>query len=324
MSENPTAVSGLLVPDMGQPIRPKLLLVDDQAVNIQVLHQAFSADHQLIVARSGARALEICAAQQPDLVLLDVVMPDIDGYEVCKRLKADPATCDIPVIFVTSHTDEAQEAHGLDVGAVDFISKPFSTKIVRARVNTHITLKRQSDQLRSWVYVDRLTGVYNRRFFDDRLKSEWGRAARNRTPLSLLMLDVDYFKRYNDHYGHQAGDMCLRCVATAIQEKLQRPGDHVARYGGEEFACILPDTDLAAATHVAQAIRANVFAARMPHLASDLAPVVTVSVSVCTKLAVQAGTAHDLLCQADVQLFAAKRGGRNAVCAAVLTPSAGL
>ena len=168
------------------------------------------------------------------------------------------------------------------------------------------------------MYVDGLTGVRNRRCFDEQLESEWGRAQRNQTPLSLLMLDVDFFKRYNDRYGHPSGDVCLRRVARLIGETLKRPGDQIARYGGEEFACLLPETDLQAATQLANAIRQNVFSAQIEHLDSPPDRVVTVSVGVCTTSPPQGGVAHDLLCQADVLLYAAKAGGRNRVCSGPL------
>ena len=291
--------------------RPKLLVVDDQPLIIQVLYQTFAQDHQLFMATSGAQALALCAQHRPDLVLLDVMMPDMDGYEVCARLKANPATRDIPVIFVTAHNDEAAEAHGLDVGAVDFISKPINPKIVRARVKTHVTLKAQSDLLRSWAYMDGLTGVHNRRYFDEQLAAEWGRAVRNKAALSIVMLDVDFFKRYNDHYGHQAGDDCLRLVASAIKNSLKRPADQVARYGGEEFVRLLPDTDLAGALLVAQQIGQQIFDLQIAHADSSAAPVVTVSLGVCSKSATATGSALALLGQADAQLYAAKAGGRH-------------
>ena len=222
-------------------VRPRLLMVDDEPLNIQTLYQAFAADHQVFIATNGAQALSLCAAKHPDLVLLDVDMPGMDGYEVCQRLKADVALRDIPVIFVTGHTDEAAETRGLDAGAVDFITKPINPKIVRARVKTHLTLKAQSDLLRQWVYTDGLTGVRNRRYFDERVAEEWGRAQREQRPLSVVLLDIDYFKRYNDHYGHQAGDDCLRRVGATLKASLKRQGDMVARYGGEEFVCLLPN-----------------------------------------------------------------------------------
>ena len=225
--------------------RPRILVVDDQPANVQALHQAFAHDHQVFMATSGAQALQVCAAKQPDLVLLDVVMPEMDGYELCSLLKADAHTRDIPVIFVTAHRDEAQESHALEVGAVDFISKPINPTIVRARAKTHLTLKAQSDLLRQWVYMDGLTNVCNRRYFETRLSEEWARSVRQRTPLSVVMIDVDHFKRYNDRYGHQAGDDCLRRLAAEFKAGLQRPTDLVARYGGEEFVCLLAETPLA-------------------------------------------------------------------------------
>lgn len=251
--------------------RPKLLVVDDQPLIIQVLYQTFAQDHQLFMATSGAQALALCAQHRPDLVLLDVMMPDMDGYEVCARLKANPATRDIPVIFVTAHNDEAAEAHGLDVGAVDFISKPINPKIVRARVKTHVTLKAQSDLLRSWAYMDGLTGVHNRRYFDEQLTAEWGRAVRNKAALSIVMLDVDFFKRYNDHYGHQGGDDCLRAVGEIMREVFRRAGELPVRYGGEEFAVILPGVNQESGLKAAEKLLKALAERAIPHARSDAA-----------------------------------------------------
>ena len=292
--------------------RPRLLVVDDQPINIQVLYQAFCADHQVIMATGGEQALALCTAQQPDLVLLDVVMPGMDGHEVCRRLKADKATSDIPVIFVTAHNDEAAETLGLELGAVDFIPKPINPKIVRARVRTHLTLKAQSDVLRQWVYIDGLTGVFNRRHFDERLAAEWARAARAGAALSVVLLDVDFFKRYNDRYSHQAGDDCLRRVATALKTALRRPADLAARYGGEEFACLLPDTALPGAMVVAQQLGMAVQSLQIEHADSAAAAVVTVSLGVCSVTAGCIGaSASALLREADAQLYIAKSSGRN-------------
>ena len=301
--------------------RPRLLVVDDQRVNIQAVYQAFAADHQVLMATSGEQALALCASQQPDLVLLDVVMPGMDGHEVCRRLKADPATRDIPVIFVTAHHDEAAETLGLDLGAVDFISKPINPKIVRARVRTHLTLKAQADLLRQWVYIDGLTGVFNRRHFDEHMAAEVGQSQREATPLSVILLDVDLFKRYNDRYGHQAGDDCLRRVASALQAGIRRPKDIAARYGGEEFACLLPNTDLAGALSLARQLVAGVQALQITHADSSVAPVVTASLGVCCRPGRQAGTAAELLRQADAQLYRAKTLGRNQACGALLAPA---
>ena len=291
--------------------RPRLLVVDDQPVNIQALYQAFAADHQVLMATGGEQALALCASQQPDLVLLDVVMPGVDGHEVCRRLKAELATCDIPVIFVTAHSDEAAETLGLALGAVDFISKPINPAIVRARVRTHLTLKAQSDLLRQWVYIDGLTGVHNRRHFDERLAAEWGRAVRQGTALSVVLLDVDCFKRYNDHYGHLAGDDCLRQLAATLRACVKRPGDLVARYGGEEFVCLLPDVMLAGAMQLAEQLGQQVLAQHIPHTDSAVAPFVTVSLGVCSMSGHTDDSASALLRGADEQLYLAKSRGRN-------------
>ena len=336
MTSEPPAAASAIAPGVpvsadGAPAapqrRPRLLMVDDQAVNIQVLYQAFATDHQVIMATSGQQALALCAAQQPDLVLLDVVMPGMDGHEVCRRLKADPATRDIPVIFVTAQNDEAAETLGLELGAVDFISKPINSKIVRARVRTHLTLKAQTDLLRQWVYIDGLTAVYNRRHFDERLAAEWGRAARSGAALSVLLLDVDFFKRYNDRYGHQAGDDCLRRLAACLKASLRRPADLVARYGGEEFVCLLPDTDLPGAMVVAQQLGAAVQALKIEHADSAVAPVVTVSLGVCSKPGGApghtVGSADALLHEADAQLYIAKSGGRNRAIGAAMASTGG-
>jgi len=294
--------------------RPRLLVVDDQPVNIQALYQAFATDHQVFMATGGEQALALCASKQPDLVLLDVVMPGMDGYEVCRRMKAEDATRDIPVIFVTAHSDEAAETRGLEVGAVDFISKPINPTIVRARVRTHLTLKAQSDLLRQWVYVDGLTGVHNRRYFDEHLAAEWGRAVRAGTALSVVMIDVDFFKRYNDHYGHQAGDDCLRRVAAALKSGIKRPGDLLARYGGEEFVCLLPDTPLAGALELARQLGAAVHELQIEHVDSAAAPVVTVSLGVCCKREDAVGAPAAFVREADAQLYIAKSGGRHRAC----------
>ena len=308
-------------PEAAPGRRPRLLVVDDQPVNIQAIYQAFAADHQVLMATSGAQALALCASQQPDLVLLDVVMPGMDGHQVCRQLKSDPATRDIPVIFVTAHNDEAAEAQGLDLGAVDFISKPINPRIVRARVRTHLTLKAQADLLRQWVYIDGLTGVYNRRHFDERLAAESARAMRNGAALSVVLIDVDLFKRFNDRYGHQAGDDCLRRVATALKAGIRRPGDLAARYGGEEFVCLLPDTDLPGALNLARQLGAAVQALQIEHADSAVAPVVTVSLGVGSKAGKAPGSAAALLRVADAQLYRAKSLGRNQACGAELDAS---
>lgn len=308
--------------------RPRLLVVDDQPLNVHTLYLALQADHQVFVATSGEQALKLAREKQPDVVLLDVVMPGLDGFEVCRRLRADQATADIPVIFVTAHSNEAEEAAGLDAGAVDFIAKPINPRIVRARVRTHLTLKRQSDALRQMAFIDGLTGVFNRRHFDERLQQEWQRALRNGTPLALMLIDLDCFKRYNDRYGHPAGDDCLRRVALALQAGLQRPADLLARYGGEEFACILPETEAVGALALAHRLCQRVQALGIEHLDAPDGRHASVSIGVAGRPGAAGaeqgspggpGKADDgpatLLVRADRQLYRAKDAGRGQACA---------
>ena len=293
--------------------RARLLVVDDQPINIQVMNQIFAEQYQVFMATSGQQALDFCHRTPPDLVLLDIVMPGMDGYEVCTALKAAPDTCDIPVIFVTAHTDATQETRGLEVGAVDFISKPVNPAVVRARVKTQLILKCQSDLMRRLVFLDGLTGVFNRRYFDQQLATEMARALRAQKPLALIMLDVDFFKRFNDHYGHQAGDDCLRQVAQTLKASLRRPADLVARYGGEEFACVLPETEFEQAMTMARELEADVRQKAIAHSHSDVAPVITVSLGVAGFTASARGDATALLALADAQLYLAKASGRGCV-----------
>lgn len=311
-----TPVSQLLEGTRG---KPKLLVVDDQPINIQVMYQAFGGDYQVFMATSGAQALTICKNNPPDLILLDVVMPGMDGFEVCVQLKADEATKHIPVMFVTAHTDAAQETHGLSVGAVDFIAKPVNPDVVRARVKTQLTLKFQSDLLRQLVFLDGLSGVFNRRYFDQQLATEWARSARNNSPLSLILLDVDFFKLYNDRYGHQAGDDALRTIAVTLKSCLRRPADLVARYGGEEFACILPETSHEDALAMAQELERRVRRLSIPHESSSVDKVVTISAGIATRESDALGDAQGLIGLADSLLYRAKKTGRGRVLGGVMS-----
>lgn len=305
-----------------QPPGPqtRLLLVDDQPINIRVLQQIFANQYACFAATGGVQALEFCRRTPPDLVLLDIVMPDMDGYEVCKALKADATTRDIPVVFVTAHTDALEESQALELGAVDFISKPVNPAVVRARVKTHLTLKYQSDVLRQLVFRDGLTGAFNRRYFDQQLTTEVARSVRSQLPLALVMIDVDFFKRFNDHYGHQAGDDCLRQLVQILQNGLRRPADLVARYGGEEFACILPETSFDDAMNLARELQASVRAAAMPHAALDAPAIVTVSMGVAARLPDTSTDPQALLALADAQLYLAKSSGRDRVVGQPLPP----
>ena len=257
-----------------------ILLVDDDPGTIQLLGHILSGTGTVRFATSGEDALRLARELVPDLMLLDAEMPGMSGFQVMAALKAEAALADVPVIFVTSHCEAAFEVTGFEMGAVDFIAKPVSAPLVLARVKTQLRIKRMGDELRRFAITDGLTGVGNRRRFDDALEPEWRRARRCGEALALLMIDVDHFKRFNDRYGHPAGDACLRSVAQALVGACLRPTDLVARYGGEEFVVLLPQTSRGGAECVAHGVLDAVEALGIVHEASSTARLVTVSVGV--------------------------------------------
>ena len=292
-----------------------ILIVDDQPVYIQALSNLLRGEYHIRVAANGPKALEIAGENTPPaLILLDIEMPGMEGYEVCRRLKENERTNAIPVIFVTARDKPKDEEMGFNLGAVDYISKPFQPSIVRARVRTHMNLKKKTDLLEKLAMLDGLTDIPNRRQLENRLAEEYDRALRNGRPLSLLMMDIDHFKAYNDNYGHGAGDECLRRVARALVQTLSRSSDLAARYGGEEFAALLPETDVRGAFHLAGKIRAAVADLGVVHDYSNVAPVITLSIGVAAH-AVETPKQDimQLLHAADQALYLAKKEGRNRV-----------
>ena len=298
---------------------PRILIVDDERLNINILYDTLQDRYQIKVALNGLQALERAASpSRPDIILLDVVMPGMDGFEVCRRLKADPETADIPVIFITAKSSEADEVRGLEMGGADFLSKPIRPAIVRARVNCHVTRllqKRQLQEMHERVLalslIDGLTGIPNRRRFDEFLGQEWARSMRSGNSLGLLMMDIDHFKRYNDHYGHSCGDACLKRVAEVLAAQLRRPPDLLARYGGEEFACLLPDTDLNGIRNVANTFLEGIRAAEIPHARSPVERVITLSIGGTAMVPAQRTSALQLIDRADALLYRTKNNGRN-------------
>lgn len=313
--------------------RPKVLIVDDDVNVIAALQPLLSAECTLRATRQGADVLRLARADPPDLVLLDVEMPDLSGYEVCRQLKDDAQLADVPVVFLTRHHEEEAELRGLAAGAVDFIPKPPRGPVVLARILNHVRLKRLGDALRVEAWIDGLTGIANRRRWDELLRQEANRALRQRSALSVLMIDVDHFKAYNDHHGHGAGDGCLRDVALALARCMRRPSDLVARYGGEEFAMLLPATDRDGARVVAERVLREVADLQRPHGASSAGPHVSVSVGCASFDAHSPGWLRDgadpqhadqlattalesLLRAADAALYQAKHQGRARAVAA--------
>lgn len=294
------------------PGEATILVVDDTPANLALMSSLLKDAYKVKVANCGERALEIANSDTPpDLILLDIMMPGIDGYEVCRRLKGQATTKDIPIIFLTSMADVENESMGFALGAVDYISKPFNQTVVKARIRVHIQLKRQSSLLENLVFIDALTEIPNRRALDQTFKQEWVRAVRTGSPLSFVLIDIDQFKQFNDHYGHGSGDECLGRVAKALQLRVQRPSDFVGRYGGEEFAAVLPDTDLDDAMRVAQYFHAGLAALQIPHVQSTVNPHVTISIGVATTQPGMGQTLQGLSETADQMLYAAKNAGKN-------------
>ncbi len=291
----------------------KVLIVDDSPSNLMILGEVLTQEYEVYVASSGRDALKKAALNMPDIILLDIMMPDIDGYEVCRRLKADEATEKIPVIFITSMNSEEDEVKGLSFGAVDYITKPFRLPIVLARIKTHLELKAKTDILENISSRDGLTGIFNRRRFDEGLTTEWKKAMRQKQPLSLIILDLDFFKLYNDNYGHLAGDECLKAVAETISATIKRAGDLAARYGGEEFVVLLPNTPQNDSVYIAEKIKKNVEELQIEHKYSLIASHITISLGVSTVIPEQNKEHQTLIDMADKALYQAKQAGKNTV-----------
>ena len=305
-----------------------ILLVDDDRASIQLLGSILAKLGNVRFATSGEDALRLVHDLIPDVILLDAEMPGMTGFELCRALKTDSDLEGVPVIFVTSHTEQEFEVSGFDEGASDFITKPVTASLVIARVKAQLRMKWMADELRRIAMTDLLTGVSNRRGFDEAFSHEWRRARRCDEPLALLMIDVDHFKSYNDRYGHSAGDVCLQSVAQALVHASQRPADAVARYGGEEFVILLPQTSRGGAAHVAHEIFGALDTLRIVHESSPTAPYLTVSIGIGCYDAESVGwvpfspaTRHtrdlssrptplDLLNAADSALYSAKHAGR--------------
>ncbi len=296
---------------MDQP--QTILVVDDDPIILDLIDIMFKDDVNVLRADNGNEGVEIARTELPDLILLDVRTPNLDGYEVCRQLKELPETMDIPVVFLTARTETEDEFKGLELGAIDYIAKPIVPQIVEVRIRNHLMQKKMRDQLAIMSSVDGLTGLSNRRRFDEYLDQEWRRGGRNDYPISLLMIDVDHFKLYNDTYGHQQGDNCLRAVASEIATHLRRPSDLTARYGGEEFAVVLPETPMEPAMDLAERIRAGIDGLQMEHAASETADHVTISIGLTSVVPGEDMAIESFIEAADKNLYASKHNGRNRV-----------
>lgn len=309
----------------------KILVVEDSRANRLLLTQhveKFGAS--VIPAETGDAALEAFSRTRPDLILLDVVLPDIDGFVVAQRIRAMEEHGEwTPIIFLSSLGDDTNIEKGITAGGDDYLHKPVSEIVLGAKIRAMqrlilmrtslLALTRKLDAANQELVrissSDGLTGVSNRRFFDEALSLEWRRARRHSNSVALIMCDVDFFKLFNDTYGHQAGDDCLRKVAKAISLNTERPSDVVARYGGEEFAVILPETTIGGALMVAEKIRQAIRELNIHHHSSPVGRV-TISVGIASSAPGFDNPPDDLINAADKALYRAKREGRDRVCRA--------
>lgn len=306
--------------------KSKILVVDDVAVNVQLLTTYLSSvGYNVIAARDGQEALEKIPACSPDLILLDVMMPKFNGFEVCERIKNDEATRIIPVIMVTALNEIEDKIRATEAGADDFVSKPFNKLELLTRVKSLLRIKELHDQLnakvkeleqakerlRQLAITDGLTGLYNHRYLKEHLEQELYRASRHLSEVSAVMIDIDHFKKYNDTYGHPAGDALLTAVARLLKENIRKI-DIAARYGGEEFCLVLAETNKAAAVVVAEKMRRLVELSQFQPQESRVNGRVTISLGVAT-FPDDATSMNDLIAIADRRLYHAKQGGRNQV-----------
>jgi diguanylate cyclase (GGDEF)-like protein len=294
----------------------RVLIVDNDSDNIALLSDLLKNDYAVTVANTGAEALKRAEEEKPDMILLDALLPDADGFDLLLNMQTRDETREAPVIFVTGLSSVEHEEKGLTLGAVDYIAKPYNNAIIRARVEAHLKIVKQIRSIQRMGFIDALTDIPNRRYFDVRIKEEWRRASRRRSSLSLLMLDVDKFKRYNDRYGHPQGDILLQFVGKTLTSCIHRPTDMAARLGGEEFAVILGDTDRNGSLVVAENIRAAIEAGKIPYtdmngVVSDTS--ITVSVGINCLAPGPDLLIREFIQGADRNLYIAKDSGRNRV-----------
>lgn len=292
-------------------VAPKILIVDDEKANRKILKELLQDEASIIFAKNGEQAVQLAQKHVPDLMLLDVIMPDRSGFEVIEEIKNNPITMNISVIFVTGLANSDDEERGFDLGGCDYIYKPFKANIVIARVMMHLELIQQRKMLHNIAHIDALTGISNRRKMDTVLSDEIAANKRDKKQLAVALVDVDYFKPYNDNYGHGAGDLALKKVAASFREVLQRPRDFVARYGGEEFLIILPDSNIEGTTLIMNNIVQAIAEKEIKHEYSDASHLLTISIGAVIVNDEQAILPADALIKADKLLYEAKRNGRN-------------
>ena len=296
---------------MSSYYKPRILIVEDDMMTSTMITNALSKFYVIDVVETGETALERCENSPPDLILMDIEMPTIDGLTACNMLKRQESTQYIPVVIITAHTELTYEDMSWEAGCADFVAKPFSLVALRHRINHHLQVKLLTDKFKKLASVDRLTGVPNRHAFDLNIAKQIRLSHRVEKPLGLLMIDIDFFKEYNDVYGHLGGDECLQQVAEIVSKMLVRPADHLARYGGEEFVVLLPDTCVTGVKFVADKILKAIQDLALPHQASPF-EILTICIG-GTSFSPSDIEEYALIQKADSLLYEAKNNGRNRV-----------
>ncbi|MGJ0352448.1 diguanylate cyclase [Aliarcobacter cryaerophilus] len=292
--------------------KPTILVVDDMTTTLLLIHDLLKDTYEVKIAKSGTKALEILNAPNDiDLILLDIEMPDINGYDVCKRIKNNDTIKNIPIIFITGRTSQEDEEYGLNLGAIDYITKPFNKAIVKLRIKNYLDLKIKNDMLEKLSMYDGLTNIRNRRFFDETFEKTFNEIKRDKKSLAVLMIDIDFFKPYNDNYGHGQGDETLRKVAKALEKTIKRASDFVARYGGEEFVILLKDINKNGVEAVANNLLNAVRELKITHEFSKIENYVTISIGASFYNSSSDITKLELLLKADETLYSVKNSGRN-------------
>lgn len=292
----------------------KVLIVDDSRLDVHVLADILKEEYEVITAHTGEEGLKRAKEELPVLILLDIIMPVMDGFEILKELKNTESTKEIPVIFLTALTDEKTEEKGLLMGAIDYIKKPFNANIVRARVRTHVKHHLYMRTIENQLSVDGLTGAFNRRAFENHKVQIWNHAKTHQVPLSIFVADIDYFKRVNDTYGHGEGDHVLKTAVAEMLKGLNDKETYLARYGGEEFVAILHNKTVSEAQIIAEEIRESIRKLNIPNENSDVCPYLTISIGGSTIIPTDDSSVTKLLETADNMLYEAKAGGRNRTC----------
>lgn len=291
-----------------------ILIVDDMKENLRLLGNLLQREgYSVAVSDSGKKAISGAILAIPDLILLDIGLPDLDGYEVCRELKKHKETFDIPVIFLTGKNDFDDILNGFKAGGVDYITKPFNQHELLARVKTHIDLKLAREKIEKLSLYDELAGIPNKRYFNIFFEQEWKRSVRDKYPLSVIMIDIDLFKVYNDSHGHIEGDRCLAEIAHLLENSVERPSDFVARFGGEEFVAVLPNTNLEGAKLIAEKMRKSIEDRKIKRLKSNDSDYITISLGVASIHPEEDTDIIGFINDVDNALYKSKENGRNTI-----------